>query len=378
MRLTPPRRARRRIAGLVMPWMLSRSTLRWRGAALRDPCRPCRVQTLFLCFGSVEKRGTSTPKRPSTTRAGSAPRDQPFGGADLKLQTLALSSSYDRPERGSSAARRVATPLSALLEAGPIATLATATRTRPRPDVLDQAPAHDHRRALPRRRRRARGRPTRPTALVPPPSFRARCRIGRRPASCYVTLVAWLLPFFFLGLYLYNPEASVPPLDHHRRLSRYPAAPPPPSSPPAPAPSCAGACPAAGGPPPPTCAARCRSPASSAPPPRCGSPRASSARRRAAGCARAPRCARRRTARPIVARRRRARRVDVDALRRGHQLPHRARQRAGGRARANTSKPSGGVNTQLRGDGPPAAGGVLRRRAPRQPGRVDKPGSARI
>eukprot|EP00900_Chrysochromulina_parva_P024456 jgi/Chrpa1/6644/Chrysochromulina_OHIO_Genome00017709-RA len=28
MRLTPPRRARRRIAGLVMPWMLSRRTLR--------------------------------------------------------------------------------------------------------------------------------------------------------------------------------------------------------------------------------------------------------------------------------------------------------------------------------------------------------------
>lgn len=30
IRLTPPRRARRRIAGLVMPWMLSRKILRWR------------------------------------------------------------------------------------------------------------------------------------------------------------------------------------------------------------------------------------------------------------------------------------------------------------------------------------------------------------
>jgi hypothetical protein len=30
IRLTPPRRARRRIAGLVIPWMLSRKILRWR------------------------------------------------------------------------------------------------------------------------------------------------------------------------------------------------------------------------------------------------------------------------------------------------------------------------------------------------------------
>ena len=30
IRFTPPLRARRRIAGLVIPWMLSRSTLRWR------------------------------------------------------------------------------------------------------------------------------------------------------------------------------------------------------------------------------------------------------------------------------------------------------------------------------------------------------------
>ncbi|KAI4970665.1 hypothetical protein ZWY2020_001579 [Hordeum vulgare] len=32
MRFTPPLRARRRMAGLVMPWMLSRSTFRWRFA----------------------------------------------------------------------------------------------------------------------------------------------------------------------------------------------------------------------------------------------------------------------------------------------------------------------------------------------------------
>ena len=30
IRLTPPRRARRLMAGLVMPWMLSRRILRWR------------------------------------------------------------------------------------------------------------------------------------------------------------------------------------------------------------------------------------------------------------------------------------------------------------------------------------------------------------
>ena len=57
-------------------------------------------------------------------------------------------------------------------------------------------------------------------ALVPPPSFRARCRSAADHASCYVTLVAWLLlPFFFLGLYLYDPEASTLPT---------PSLPPPP------------------------------------------------------------------------------------------------------------------------------------------------------
>uniref|UniRef100_A0A8R7RFF8 Uncharacterized protein n=1 Tax=Triticum urartu TaxID=4572 RepID=A0A8R7RFF8_TRIUA len=41
MRFTPPLRARRRIAGLVMPWMLSRSTFRWRLAPpLPSPLPP--------------------------------------------------------------------------------------------------------------------------------------------------------------------------------------------------------------------------------------------------------------------------------------------------------------------------------------------------
>ena len=35
IRLTPPRRARRRMAGLVIPWMLSRRIFRWR---LAPPC----------------------------------------------------------------------------------------------------------------------------------------------------------------------------------------------------------------------------------------------------------------------------------------------------------------------------------------------------
>uniref|UniRef100_A0A8R7TTX7 Uncharacterized protein n=1 Tax=Triticum urartu TaxID=4572 RepID=A0A8R7TTX7_TRIUA len=46
MRFTPPRRASRRIAGLVMPWMLSRRTFRWRLAPpLPRPCLPCRART---------------------------------------------------------------------------------------------------------------------------------------------------------------------------------------------------------------------------------------------------------------------------------------------------------------------------------------------
>uniref|UniRef100_A0A915IVS8 Uncharacterized protein n=1 Tax=Romanomermis culicivorax TaxID=13658 RepID=A0A915IVS8_ROMCU len=41
MRLTPPRRAKRRMAGFVMPWMLSRKTLRWRLAPpLPNPLPP--------------------------------------------------------------------------------------------------------------------------------------------------------------------------------------------------------------------------------------------------------------------------------------------------------------------------------------------------
>jgi len=78
MRLTPPRRARRRMAGLVTPWMLSRRTLRWRLAVsrvsslalprgrtnvtthrrpCRDPCRPCHDQTFYeLSWGAARGR----------------------------------------------------------------------------------------------------------------------------------------------------------------------------------------------------------------------------------------------------------------------------------------------------------------------------------
>uniref|UniRef100_A0A8R7ULR6 Uncharacterized protein n=1 Tax=Triticum urartu TaxID=4572 RepID=A0A8R7ULR6_TRIUA len=48
MRFTPPRRARRRIAGLVMPWMLSRSTFRWRLAPpLPSPLPPLPRPDIF-------------------------------------------------------------------------------------------------------------------------------------------------------------------------------------------------------------------------------------------------------------------------------------------------------------------------------------------
>ena len=104
-----------------------------------------------------------------------------------------------------------------LLGAGPVATLATATRT----PALDRMYSTKHPLTTtdalhPRRRRRRRDADAPNAALVPPPSFRARCRSAADHASCYVTLVAWLLlPFFFLGLYLYDPEASgtlaVPP-----------------------------------------------------------------------------------------------------------------------------------------------------------------------
>ena len=57
-------------------------------------------------------------------------------------------------------------------------------------------------------------------ALVPPPSFRARCRSYADHASCYVTLVAWLLlPFFFLGLYLYLLNLSLSSLSSSVSLS---------------------------------------------------------------------------------------------------------------------------------------------------------------
>mmetsp|Transcript_4654 Transcript_4654/g.15514 ORF Transcript_4654/g.15514 Transcript_4654/m.15514 type:complete len:246 (+) Transcript_4654:442-1179(+) len=54
MRLTPPRRARRRMAGLVMPWMLSRSTLRWRFAPpLPRPLPPFPRPDMSACVGLV-------------------------------------------------------------------------------------------------------------------------------------------------------------------------------------------------------------------------------------------------------------------------------------------------------------------------------------
>ena len=43
MRFTPPRRARRRMAGFVMPWMLSRSTCEQREGRVSALCRPERA-----------------------------------------------------------------------------------------------------------------------------------------------------------------------------------------------------------------------------------------------------------------------------------------------------------------------------------------------
>src|SRR5690242_14809456 len=55
MRLTPPRRASLRMAGLVMPWMLSRSTLRWRLAPpLPRPLPPLPRPDMLLRGGVVE------------------------------------------------------------------------------------------------------------------------------------------------------------------------------------------------------------------------------------------------------------------------------------------------------------------------------------
>ena len=81
IRFTPPRRARRRIAGLVMPWMLSRNTFLWRLAPpLPRPLPPlprpdissrlCRISLPRLLFlkslaaGSAPKvRDVSDPAR---------------------------------------------------------------------------------------------------------------------------------------------------------------------------------------------------------------------------------------------------------------------------------------------------------------------------
>ena len=66
MRLTPPRRASRRMAGLVMPWMLSRSTLRWRLAPpLPRPFpplpRPDIVTTPPQPYGNTTPVGAKQP-----------------------------------------------------------------------------------------------------------------------------------------------------------------------------------------------------------------------------------------------------------------------------------------------------------------------------
>eukprot|EP00955_Chlamydomonas_euryale_P105431 365637-Chlamydomonas_euryale.AAC.4 len=69
MRLTPPRRARRRIAGLVMPWMLSRSTLRWRLAPpLPRPLPPLPRPDMAAGVGGGGKEGLSW-ECPSMCRA---------------------------------------------------------------------------------------------------------------------------------------------------------------------------------------------------------------------------------------------------------------------------------------------------------------------
>ncbi|KAI8491235.1 hypothetical protein Bbelb_308680 [Branchiostoma belcheri] len=57
IRLTPPRRARRRIAGLVMPWMLSRSTLR----PLPPFPRPDMIDCTMLFSIRTEQRMNELP-----------------------------------------------------------------------------------------------------------------------------------------------------------------------------------------------------------------------------------------------------------------------------------------------------------------------------
>lgn len=55
IRLTPPRRARRRMAGLVMPWMLSRRIFLWRLAPpLPNPFPPFpRPVMMIECGGGM-------------------------------------------------------------------------------------------------------------------------------------------------------------------------------------------------------------------------------------------------------------------------------------------------------------------------------------
>src|SRR5271163_198717 len=50
IRLTPPRRARRRIAGLVMPWMLSRRILR----CLLAPPLPSPLEWMSVCLIALD------------------------------------------------------------------------------------------------------------------------------------------------------------------------------------------------------------------------------------------------------------------------------------------------------------------------------------
>lgn len=61
MRLTPPRRARRRIAGLVMPWMLSLSTFLCRFAPpLPKPLPPFPLPDIFLFFYGIRYLSLTT------------------------------------------------------------------------------------------------------------------------------------------------------------------------------------------------------------------------------------------------------------------------------------------------------------------------------
>ncbi|KAF7638480.1 hypothetical protein Mgra_00002160 [Meloidogyne graminicola] len=57
IRFTPPRRAKRRIAGFVIPWMLSRKTLRWRFAPpFPSPFPPLPRPDIICCFYNFNKK----------------------------------------------------------------------------------------------------------------------------------------------------------------------------------------------------------------------------------------------------------------------------------------------------------------------------------